>query len=379
MGSISRMGKESVAKKEWLAGALVGQEADAGVLLSQEQFRCMLCKERKRSERSHQYMLLMLIDHEEERLLKDLAGTLKSIVRETDIAGWFETNRTVGVIFTELGKSDAQTAGKAIESKVKGLLRNVAATQRSVPLSVSFYFFPENWSGNGRPTNFVLYPDLFELRRRRKLSLLTKRLMDIVGSACALVLLSPLFLLLATLAKLTSKGPVLYRQERVGQHGVPFVLLKFRSMHISSDEAIHKEYVRTFIAGRAQSRTADGSKKPYKITNDPRVTWVGRLMRRASLDELPQFWNVLRGDMALVGPRPPIPYELEAYDLWHKRRVLETKPGITGLWQVQGRSRTTFDEMVRLDLQYSRSWSPMLDLKILLQTPRAVFFGDGAY
>jgi lipopolysaccharide/colanic/teichoic acid biosynthesis glycosyltransferase len=379
MASTSGMRKEAVAKREWLTGPLVGQETEADFVLSQEQFRCMLSKERKRSERSHQYMLLMLIDHEGERLLTRVAGALNSIVRETDITGWFETNRTLGVIFTDLGKSDAQIAGKAIESKVQGLLRNVAATQHSVPLSVSFYFFPENWSGNGRPANFVLYPDLSESQRRRKLSLLTKRLMDVVGSTCALVLLSPLFLLLAALIKLTSKGPVLYRQERVGQHGVPFVVLKFRSMHISSDEAIHKEYVRTFIAGRAQSRSADGSRKPYKITNDPRVTWLGRLMRRASLDELPQFWNVLRGDMALVGPRPPIPYELEAYDLWHRRRVLETKPGITGLWQVHGRSRTTFDEMVRLDLQYSRSWSPMLDLKILLQTPRAVFFGDGAY
>ena len=102
-------------------------------------------------------------------------------------------------------------------------------------------------------------------------------------------------------------------------------------------------------------------------------------MRRSSLDELPQFWNVLRGDMSLVGPRPPIPYELEAYDLWHRRRLLEAKPGITGLWQVHGRSKTTFDEMVRLDLEYSRSWSPMLDVKILLQTPRAVVSGDGAY
>jgi len=157
-------------------------------------------------------------------------------------------------------------------------------------------------------------------------------------------------------------------------------LLKFRSMNLSTDETLHKEYVTNFIAGRANSDSGNGKeKKPYKMTNDPRVTWIGKLMRRASMDEVPQFWNVLRGDMSLVGPRPPIPYELEAYDLWHRRRLLEAKPGITGLWQVNGRSKTTFDEMVRLDLEYSRSWSPMLDVKILLQTPRAVVSGDGAY
>ena len=117
----------------------------------------------------------------------------------------------------------------------------------------------------------------------------------------------------------------------------------------------------------------------FKIKNDPRVTPIGRFIRRTSLDELPQFWNVLIGQMSLVGPRPPIAYEVEAYYIWHRRRVLEAKPGITGLWQVHGRSRTTFDDMVRLDLQYSEKWTPLLDLKILLATPGAVFSGDGAY
>jgi lipopolysaccharide/colanic/teichoic acid biosynthesis glycosyltransferase len=215
---------------------------------------------------------------------------------------------------------------------------------------------------------------------KKKLSLLTKRAMDLVGSGVALILLSPIFLALAILIKLTSRGPIFYRQERVGQYGVPFVFLKFRSMNASTDTTIHKEYVRSFIAGKTRQPAAEGNQKAvYKITNDPRVTWIGRAMRRTSLDELPQFCHVLTGNMSLVGPRPPIPYEIEAYDIWHRRRLLEAKPGITGLWQVHGRSKTTFDEMVRLDLRYSRTWSPLLDLKILLQTPRAVFSGDGAY
>jgi lipopolysaccharide/colanic/teichoic acid biosynthesis glycosyltransferase len=117
----------------------------------------------------------------------------------------------------------------------------------------------------------------------------------------------------------------------------------------------------------------------FKLTNDPRITPIGRLLRRTSLDELPQFLNVLKGQMSLVGPRPPIPYEVDCYEAWHKRRLLTVKPGITGLWQVKGRSRTTFDEMVRLDLQYARTWSLWLDLKIILKTPGAMVSGDGAH
>ncbi|HLX45879.1 MAG TPA: sugar transferase, partial [Bryobacteraceae bacterium] len=135
------------------------------------------------------------------------------------------------------------------------------------------------------------------------------------------------------------------------------------------------------IAGNANSSKPAGGAQTsvYKITNDPRITTVGRFLRKTSLDELPQFLNVLRGDMSLVGPRPPIPYEVECYDIWHKRRLLAVKPGITGLWQVRGRSKTSFDEMVRLDLKYGETWSLWLDVKILLETPRAVFTGDGAY
>src|SRR6266704_7217606 len=139
-------------------------------------------------------------------------------------------------------------------------------------------------------------------------------------------------------------------------------------------------YVKRFIAGAVDAGVSDTQqhKAVYKITEDPRVTRVGRFLRKTSLDELPQFLNVLRGEMSLVGPRPPIPYELEVYDIWHRRRVLEAKPGITGLWQVNGRSRLKFDDMVRLDLQYAKKWSLWLDIKILLQTPWAVLFGDGA-
>jgi len=151
-------------------------------------------------------------------------------------------------------------------------------------------------------------------------------------------------------------------------------------MYTNNNPKVHQEYVQRFIAGQSGNEKGDPGKPViYKITNDSRVTPVGRFLRKTSLDELPQFWNVLSGEMSLVGPRPSMPYEFEVYDIWHRRRVLELKPGVTGLWQVSGRSRICFDDMVRLDLRYSQSWSLWLDLRILLATPRAVISGEGAY
>jgi lipopolysaccharide/colanic/teichoic acid biosynthesis glycosyltransferase len=204
--------------------------------------------------------------------------------------------------------------------------------------------------------------------------------MDIAGSTTALIMCSPLFLITAVAIKASSKGPVFFRQQRVGQYGRQFTFLKFRSMHADNDPSVHKEYVMRLIAGEAAREAPNGhGESVYKLTNDRRVTRVGKFLRRTSLDELPQFLNVLRGDMSLVGPRPPIPYEVAAYETWHRSRVLEVKPGITGSWQVKGRSRVKFDEMVRLDLQYARSWSPWLDINILVRTPAAVLRGDGAH
>jgi len=358
-------------------------------ILPKDVFHGLLCLERKRAERSKKQLLLMLIDSKGSPdlngngiLLERVAGVLCQTIRETDLAGWFEPNSVLGAVFTQLGETEISTAVKIIESRVIAELQKVLRANQINHLQISFYSFPDVWEGEGRGRSVIttLYPDLFEEERKRRLPLLTKRVIDIVGSTMALILLTPLFLVLAIIIKMTSKGPILFRQQRVGQFGARFEFLKFRSMSVSTDEGIHKEYVQNFIAGKAQPAVGAGDQKVvYKITSDPRVTWIGRFMRRTSLDELPQFWNVLEGKMSLVGPRPAIPYEIDSYDIWHRRRLLEAKPGITGLWQVHGRSRTTFDEMVRLDLQYSRTWSLLLDLKILLQTPPAVISGDGAY
>lgn len=194
-----------------------------------------------------------------------------------------------------------------------------------------------------------------------------KRTFDIACSALAVVLLFPFWLLLALLIKVDSKGPVFYTQERVGMDGRLFLLYKFRTMNANADPELHREYQRAFIAGRAEANLGNAQKPTYKLFADPRITRVGRVLRRTSLDEVPQLLNVLMGDMSLVGPRPPIPYEVEAYELWHRKR-LDMKPGLTGLWQVSGRNRLPFEEMVRLDLFYIENWSLLLDVKIILRT-----------
>ncbi len=242
--------------------------------------------------------------------------------------------------------------------------------------------FPEDWEkhGPGGPKNSALYPDLVWTINPQSGARLVKRAMDVVGSLAALVLLSPLFIVISIAIKLNSKGPIFFKQKRVGQHGQRFTFLKFRSMYFRSDSSIHQAYIKQFISGTPANEQPDQSNASvYKLTADPRITRVGTFLRKTSLDELPQFFNVLTGEMSLVGPRPPIPYEVENYDIWHKRRLLAVKPGITGLWQVEGRSRLKFDEMVRLDIKYARSWSLWLDIKLLLQTPRAVVMGEGAY
>jgi len=190
-----------------------------------------------------------------------------------------------------------------------------------------------------------------------------------------LIVCSPVFLCVAAIVKLTSKGPVFFKQQRVGEAGRTFTMFKFRTMQLNCDHRIHQQYVEGFIQSAAAAKQGDA---PFKIVNDPRVTPVGDFLRRSSIDELPQLWNVLRGEMSLVGPRPPVPYEVARYKRWHRRRVLEAKPGMTGLWQVTGRSRTTFDDMVRLDLRYAAHCSVWTDVKILLATPRAVLSGKGA-
>jgi lipopolysaccharide/colanic/teichoic acid biosynthesis glycosyltransferase len=356
-------------------------------VLSEEAFRRMISVERKRSERSQRPFVLLLIDtgrsqpgEKQGRMLLDMVSALQGATRETDVTGWYTTNSVVGVMFTEI-VLDNNAVLSTILSRIGGLLRESLDTEQFGRIKFSFHVFPDDWDPQDpdRPSNPTLYPDLENRENSNRLGRATKRLIDVLGSLTLLVVLSPIFLVIAAAIKLTSRGPVLFRQQRIGEHGTPFTFLKFRSMYVNNDASQHKEYVRQLIAGQAAKQPANGTGEGvFKLTNDPRITAVGNFLRRTSLDELPQFFNVLRGDMSLVGPRPPVPYEVEAYAVWHRRRLLEAKPGITGLWQVQGRSRVGFDDMVRLDLRYARNCSPWLDLKILVQTPKAVIAGNGA-
>lgn len=214
---------------------------------------------------------------------------------------------------------------------------------------------------NGIPLIAVRSPVIVGWRMR------AKRAMDVAIALTILFFTAPLLLVVALAIVLDSRGPVLFRQERVGRFGQCFTCFKFRSMHVGAD------------AQRGDLKRHNEATGPiFKMRSDPRITRVGRVIRRLSLDEMPQLWNVARGDMSLVGPRPPMPCEVEEYQDWHLRR-LDVAPGLTGLWQVSGRSKLTFDEMVMLDLFYAENWSLGLDLRILLRTVPTVLLGTGAY
>ena len=203
-----------------------------------------------------------------------------------------------------------------------------------------------------------------------------KRAFDIAFSASVLLIGSPVFLVISLLVKASSPGPVLFRQTRLGVDGEPFDFYKFRSMRHNNDDQAHREFCADFIRGQQDEPVGDD--QVFKMVADPRITKIGGFLRRTSLDELPQFWNVLKGEMSVVGPRPPIAYEFEHYEDWHKDR-LKVKPGLTGLWQVSGRSQVGFDEMVMLDLHYISQWSFLLDLRIIARTIPVMVRGDGAY
>ena len=345
-------------------------------VLSEKLFRDALVRERKRADRYEEAFALVLIyaDRRDSRPSRweRLLATLSQDMFNADLIGWFAEGAVLGFIraLDDRGPADAVAVSAAMQQELVRCLMPADADFCSIRLEI---YSPRN---EAIPPVIVSGP----AQRpgvRELASDTAKRILDLAGSAAFLIAFSPVFLLVAAAVKLTSQGPVFFRQQRIGEAGRPFLMLKFRTMQVNADPAIHQQYVENFI-------TSSGTSEPranvvFKIVNDPRVTSVGHFLRRSSLDEFPQFWNVLKGEMSLVGPRPPLPYEVARYKGWHKRRLLEAKPGITGLWQVTGRSRTTFDEMVRLDLRYAQTCSIWTDVKILLATPRAVLTGKGAH
>lgn len=371
--------------------------AEAYGFFRQKEFRSMISRERKRTERTGKPFLLLFLDltaaletlvdsheHFSDRIaIHNLVQTLSEVTRDIDVRGWYEQGRVVGIVFTDT----AAECAEAVLEKVKGHVLEILGEQRAARIAMSYYCFPQDCSdkegrledGNGGKAIMRFYPDPQDGSVSRMVSLFFKRTLDVVGCIAGFILFLPIFIIVPILIKIDSKGPVFFRQERVGLKGRRFIFYKFRSMYVDGDDSIHRDYVRKLIKKQGDSLFEKQGDSVYKITDDPRVTPVGRFLRRTSLDELPQFVNVFLGNMSLVGPRPAIPYEIEDYEMWHRCRLLEVKPGITGIWQVEGRSRTTFDGMVRMDLQYGRRRNLLLDLKLIFRTPLALLSAKGAY
>jgi len=373
-------------------------------IYSRNFFLVRLREERERSKRTSHRFSLLVVDADllsmalkaEARWFSRIHETrliekLFSVSRKIDIWGWFDAGK-VGILMPYTEESGVLEVKDRICSRIR---RNWPSSQR---LNLEDFFQGYTFGGdlpnengpsvNGyNPTSSgyghdekALYADLLGSTFSSSLKRLAKRTVDILGSLLGIIITSPLLVIIAILIKLTSPGPILFRQVRVGFLGRSFIFLKFRSMVAGADQNLHRRYVKELINARHEIINRGTEEDPlYKITDDPRVTPVGRILRRTSLDELPQLFNILKGEMSLVGPRPPILYEVEQYKLWHYGRFFEVKPGLTGLWQVNGRSRTSFDDMVRFDLQYAEHWSLWLDIKIILKTLTAVFTTEGAY
>jgi lipopolysaccharide/colanic/teichoic acid biosynthesis glycosyltransferase len=343
-------------------------------ILGESLFKDALVRERKRAERFDTPFAVLVVDRSEggsgASPWVPILRALKSVKRDIDAVGWLEQGAVVGLLLPDATPKSAARVMQQLRREIAKRLGDGALSAMSVRLYGHRF-------GAG-PEDALLPPvdlliDAFVPQRKHPGRDFAKRALDMAGSLALLALFSPALLAIWAVVKRTSPGPVLHHQVRIGRRGEPFTMYKFRTMYVNAGHGIHHDYMSWFI--KSSGRTPRTGGEVFKLTNDPRITPPGRFLRKASLDELPQFWNVLRGDMSLVGPRPPLPFEVEQYQPWHRRRVLEAKPGITGLWQVRGRSRTTFDEMVRMDLEYARTHSLWLDLKILAATPRAMFKG----
>ena len=335
-------------------------------VLPRQQFHAQMRREKRRSERSKSPLSIATfrLDRTKGDGLENvhpLLLLLSANKRETDILGCIE-NDVVAIILPETSTQGMQ-----------GFLQKVAQRVVDLSFATSTATYPNSLFESlaiGCQSSPDLEPILFDrLAVAGRHWDLFKRCIDVTGALTGILLLSPVMLITALAIATTSRGPIFYKQIRLGQRASPFVFYKFRSMHCSVDDRIHREYVTRLIENERSEGTPEKPAKPWaKIKDDPRVTRIGQFIRRTKIDELPQLVNVLKGDLSLVGPRPPLGYEVEKYQSWHLRRILDTKPGITGLWQVEGGSNTTFDDMVRMDLRYIRRCSFVLDVRILLKT-----------
>lgn len=370
-----------------------------------ERFHNMIMRERARVDRNQHPFSLVLFNVGDPKAnsarVEYLAHVLANRVRLTDEVGWFD-NQHIGTLLPDTSMAGAQRLADDIYQ---------AIANKTSPPECSVYTYPAKWLSNGNGHSAQLHfsdfspewktttsrdfsapvkqPDggnrIFGTQQPSTNTTLTcgtlaqaiepfflhplpvwKRAMDVVGALFGLVVLSPILLLATLIIKTLSPGPVFFKQPRVGRSGKVFTMLKFRTMKHGTDNSAHQQHMSRLING-------EGSGRPMsKLDNNGQIAVFGTILRKTSIDELPQLINVLRGEMSLVGPRPPIPYEVEEYSQWHYARF-NAVPGMTGLWQVSGKNRLSFLEMVRLDTQYLRKLSLWSDIMILLKTPLAIF------
>jgi lipopolysaccharide/colanic/teichoic acid biosynthesis glycosyltransferase len=343
-------------------------------VLGERLFKDTLVRERKRADRLAASFAVLVVDRSDQPAAADIwvsiVRSASAVKGDGDVVGWLEKGAVLGMLLPEVSRRGALKVMHRLRREIAGHLGDGALAG----LSMRLYAQGVESASSGAvlpPVDLLI--DSFVPVRKHPARDAAKRGLDVLGSLMLLALFAPVMAVALLIVKATSPGPVFYKQVRIGRRGEPFTMLKFRTMYVNAGHGIHKDYMEWFIASSGKEpRTGD---ETFKLVNDPRITFPGRFLRSSSFDELPQFWNVLRGDMSLVGPRPPLPFEVARYQPWHRRRVLEAKPGITGAWQVRGRSRTTFDEMVRMDLEYARTHSLWTDVKILAATPRAMFKG----
>ncbi len=367
---------QSIAHPQGWHAPQADNDAQPDGLLSRAEFLRMVQREKRRTDRSHSALSLTVLTVHANggNTLQRMVDYVLTMVRETDYVTATD-DQCIAVLLPDTGEAGLRSFLDKVALSREG--RGTQAVGATYPDAAFDRLIAERL-GTPRSRHAA---DAAEPSPVRSHGYPTKRALDVLGALVALVLLSPVMLVVVLLIKLTSPGAAIFRQTRVGQGGAPFIMYKFRSMRADMDDSVHREFVAKLINGRAP---ASGNPAPgdqfnqFKLKSDPRVTKIGRFIRKTSIDELPQFYNVLIGDMSLVGPRPPVPYEAEKYQAWHRRRVFEFKPGLTGIWQVEGRSRVSFDDMVRMDLRYLQHCSLGFDLRILLRTVLVVLTCKGA-
>jgi lipopolysaccharide/colanic/teichoic acid biosynthesis glycosyltransferase len=333
-------------------------------VFSMEDFKALVKYERARSDRSGSVFSIttFTFDDNNHANPETVIQKISQYSRSIDCVGW-EKDGLISVLLPDTFKQGADSFGRKVQSEFEN--------QKDEKIQFDVYSYPENWQSSEKNATPSGEEGKAIGATREHIELffideipIWKRLLDIIGSSLLLIALSPVFLMLSIYIKSVSPGPAFFKQTRIGYKGVPFVFWKFRTMKSSNDQSFHGEHAKNFI------RNGDIPMEKLDL-RDPRIIPGGRAIRKSCMDELPQLWNVLKGEMSLVGPRPCIPYEAHEYLRWHTHRF-DVLPGLSGLWQVSGKNKLTFKQMVRLDIEYCSDITLWGDLKILFKTPFAI-------